>query len=174
MRVRVNDPSAVRSADLEDLLAAAITEQHPEADDAVLRAATNLKRAFNVLNQAEYSLLRESSGLTPAAFRVLFMIWCFDSISATEITRLSGVSRQGVSAGILNLERAGFITRTRSGSDRRLAPIRITEEGARLVEAHLLPQNELHQTFFRVLSPDELRTFNQLAARLVAGFRDSI
>jgi DNA-binding MarR family transcriptional regulator len=166
-------PSTISAGDLEDLLAEVITSRHSTADQHALRAATNLKRAANILNQLELSRLHPSTGRTPAAFRVLFMIWSFQPIEATDIERLSGVSRQSVSGLLATLERDGCIARGRSESDKRQAPITTTAAGAALVEEHLLPQNEVQQDFFGALSADEVETLTKLLARLIVAAHPS-
>jgi len=166
-------PDPVSAKDMEGLLADAITARYPDVDQLALRAATNLKRAANILNQHEFLRLHPTTGSTPAAFRVLFMIWCFEPIEAKGIARLSGVSAQAVSGILANLERKGLITRSRSRTDRRQAPITTTAQGSTLVLRNLRPQNEVQHSFFSgALSPDEVRTLIDLLARLIVAAHD--
>jgi len=166
-------PSSISAKDLDSLLTNAITAQYPDADQHALRAAANLKRATNILNQLEFLRLHPTTGNTPVAFRALFMIWCFEPIEAKDIARLSGVSPQAVSGVVLILERKGLISRTASRTDRRHAPIRTTPEGAALVVNNLRPQNEVQHRYFGALSPDEVHTLTELLTRLIIAAHDS-
>jgi MarR family transcriptional regulator, organic hydroperoxide resistance regulator len=163
-------PSSIHARDLESLLAAAVKRAHPELDQLVLKASTNLKRSFNILSQEEAREMHPSSGRTAAAFRVLVMVWAFGPIEAKDVARLSGVSRQAVSGVLSSLERDGLVTRERATkADRRLAPITISPEGAELVEEHLAPQNNAQRAFFSTLTRGELRTLVDLLAKVIVG-----
>jgi len=163
-------PSSIHARDLEGFLADAVRRAHPELDQLVLRAATNLKRSFNILSQEEARHMHPLSGRTAAAFRVLVMVWAFGPIEAKDVARLSGVSRQAVSGVLSSLERDSLVNRERATkADRRLAPITITPEGAELVEEHLAPQNNAQRAFFSSLSSEELRTLVGLLAKLIVG-----
>ena len=164
---RANLRSKISAKDMEDLIATAIATQCPDADQDPMRAAANLKRAANILNQLEFVRLHPSTGRTPSAYRVLFMIWCFEPVEATEIGRLSAVSRQSVSAILSTLEKDGLVSRRRSEVDKRQAQITTTPAGTELVVENLLPQNEVQRNFFAPLSSEELQTFTDLLARVI-------
>lgn len=169
----VSSPSAISAKDFEGLVAAAVVARHQEVDQRVLRAATDLKRAANVLEQIEVRKVHASAGRTSAAFRVLVMIWAFGPIEAKDVTRLSGVTRQAVSSCLATLDRDGLVSRERATkADKRLVPVTVTQAGAELVERNLLPQNQVQQAFFEVLSPDELTTLTDLLARLLVAAHD--
>jgi DNA-binding MarR family transcriptional regulator len=161
-------PASISAKDMDAMLAAAVTHDHPELDREILRAATNLKRAATVLEQIETRLVHNTTGRTSAAFRVLVMTWAFGPIEAKDVSRLSGVSRQAVSGVLATLERDGLVSRERATkADKRLVPVTITTAGRELVEGNLLRQNEVQQEFFGGLSPEELQTLVTLLGRLV-------
>ncbi|MEU6644080.1 MarR family transcriptional regulator [Saccharomonospora sp. NPDC046836] len=166
-------PSSISAKDLDGLLAETVSAQVRDLDQEVLRAATNLKRAATVLDQLEIRHVHGANRRTPAAFRVLVMIWAFGPIEAKDVSRLSGVSRQAVSGVLATLERDGLVSRERATkADKRLVPVTITQDGAELVEANLLPQHEVQQKFFEALSPDEVRTLIQLLSRIIVAAHD--
>ncbi|MDN5913628.1 MAG: MarR family transcriptional regulator [Pseudonocardia sp.] len=166
-------PSSISAKDLDGMLAATVTSDRPELDQEILRAATNLKRAATVLEQIETRNVHNTTGRTSAAFRVLVMTWAFGPIEAKDVSRLSGVSRQAVSGVLATLERDGLVSRERATkTDKRLAPVTITDTGQQLVEDNLHRQNEVQKDFFGALSADELGTLIELLSRLVIAEHD--
>jgi DNA-binding MarR family transcriptional regulator len=53
---------------------------------------------------------------------------------ATEIRRLSGVTKQAVSQGLARLERKGWIVRSADAGDSRAREVRFSKSGAALIE----------------------------------------
>ena len=155
------------------MLAATVTDDRPELDQEILRAATNLKRAATVLEQIETRNVHNTTGRTSAAFRVLVMTWAFGPIEAKDVSRLSGVSRQAVSGVLATLERDGLVSRERATkADKRLVPVTITDAGRTLVEDNLHRQNKVQKDFFGALSAPELQTLIELLSRLVVAEHD--
>ncbi|MER8073019.1 MarR family transcriptional regulator [Streptomyces sp. NPDC094034] len=166
-------PSSISAKDMDAMLAATVTNGHPELSHDILRAATNLKRAATVLEQIETRMVHNTTGRTSAAFRVLVMTWAFGPIEAKDVSRLSGVSRQAVSGVLATLERDGLVGRERATkADKRLVPVTITEAGRDLVEGNLLRQNEVQQEFFGSLSSEEMQTLIELLSRLIVAAHD--
>lgn len=166
----------VHATDMDWVLADILTSGHPEMDRDVSRAATNLKRAANILEQVEVrfvhngTLVHNGTGLTPAAFRVLLMTWAFGPVEAKDVARLSGVSRQAVSSVLANLERAGLVTRERAvKSDKRLVPVSLTAEGRALMEENVAHHNSVQARYFASLTRQELRTLTNLLRKLIVG-----
>jgi MarR family transcriptional regulator, organic hydroperoxide resistance regulator len=165
--------SAVRADNFQEFLAGAVSRRSPDVDPLVLKAATNLKRAATILDQIEQRELHSFTGRTTAAFRVLVMIWAFGPVEAKDVARLSGVSRQSVSAVLATLERDELVSRERATKeDKRLVPVTVTTAGAELVEQHLTPQNKIQQKFFEGLEPDEVAILVQLLGRLIVNAHD--
>lgn len=159
---------AISPGDLEGLLASAVIGKQADIDELSLRASINLKRASLVLNQREGHILQPATGRTAASLRVLTLVWAFGPIEAKDLARLSGVTRQAVSGCLATLERDALVQREyETEGDKRLMPITVTSAGHEFVEKYLVPQNEVHQGFFRALDEDELRTLVALLARLV-------
>lgn len=63
------------------------------------------------------------------------------------------------------LEKAGLAERCRCDEDRRVVYVRITEAGLDLLETMAPKTDALHESQFRSLSDDELRTLNDLLFR---------
>lgn len=160
----------MHARDLEDAIASAVTDEYPQVDESVLRLATNLKRAANVLLQREESQMLADANRSSAAVRALTMIWMFEPVEARDIARLSGFSRQAVSGVLTTLERDGLISRERgSSSDRRLAPVSVTDAGRSFVE-HMIPlQNQIEAQFFDGLDEDERTQLARLLGKLATG-----
>lgn len=165
----------VSAADMDQVLAQILTDNQPSMDRQVSRAATNLKRASNVIEQVEIRKVHNHTGLTPAAFRVLLMTWAFGPVEAKHLSRISGVSRQAVSGVLANLERDGLVSRERAvKSDRRLVPTQVTDAGRELIEANIAHHNAVQREFFSPLSTEELETLTDLLRRLVVNAHEEL
>jgi DNA-binding MarR family transcriptional regulator len=160
----------IHAVDLEDAIASMVLNHHPDLSESALRLATNLKRAATVLVQREESAFLSEVNRSSAAVRALTMIWMFEPVEARDIARLSGYSRQAVSGVLTLLERDGLIVRERAASsDRRLAPVSITQAGRAFVEAIIPRQNRLEADYFARLSEVEQRQLASLLAKLIIG-----
>jgi DNA-binding MarR family transcriptional regulator len=157
------------AVDLAAATAARVTERHPELSSLAMQLAFSFKRASAFLVQQEESRFASTSSRTVAAVRVLTMIWMFEPVEARDIAVLSGSSRQAVSGVLLTLERDELITRERGvNSDRRLAPVSITEKGRALLDAILPQQNEADVEFFSALNEQDQAQLIALTDKLLS------
>jgi DNA-binding MarR family transcriptional regulator len=164
------DARDVHSEDLEGAIASTVTHEFPELREEVLRLATNLKRAANVLIQREEAGLLHITRRSTALVRTLTMIWLFEPIEARDIVRLTGFSRQSVSGVLTTLERDGYIDRERGTShDRRLAPVSISSKGRTMIELVIPKQNAIEADFFDSLTTEEQATLTELLAKVIVG-----
>lgn len=100
-------------------------------------------------------------------FRVLYVVWVFEPVSARDVVEAMQLSRQTVSNTLRSLEADGLITRTRDAEqDARLITIRLTAEGRKSVEEALRQQLELDSAIFDVLSAEERTQLARLLTRV--------
>jgi DNA-binding MarR family transcriptional regulator len=88
-------------------------------------------------------------------FRVLYVLWVFEAMSARDVVETMQVSRQTTSNILRGLEADGLVTRSRDAADARLITIRLTPRGRAGVEQSLEDQFGLDAVIFEVLSSEE-------------------
>jgi len=154
---------------LAGVTAARVTERYPEVDSVAMQLAFTVKRAATILVQREEARFAPNGNRTVAAVRALTMVWMFEPVEARDLAVLSGFSRQAISGVLTTLERDGLISRQRGvHSDRRLAPVSITEAGRELLDSILPRQNEADADFFSVLTERERKQLSRLMVKLLA------
>jgi DNA-binding MarR family transcriptional regulator len=137
-------------------------------EDASL-VATVLTRAAVAHLQASEMQVHRPRDWSWSGFRIMWLIWLFETIEARDLARLAGVSRQATSSVLATLEGKGLVHRERtSPTDRRLVTVSLTPEGLAEVEQAFAEQNALDSEWFSVLDRDEQRVLVELLARITS------
>jgi DNA-binding MarR family transcriptional regulator len=120
------------------------------------RAAASLNNALSPL------------GLTGPHFGVM-MILSRDGVSAQrDLIRQTHSDKAGMVRTVEDLEALGYLTRTRSATDKRVADLTLTEKGnAAFVEARRLAAG-VTEELFGSFTPAELETLEALLTKFVA------
>lgn len=161
----MNDPRAADS--FEAAATTRVSETHPDADLAALRASFDLIRLSTQLVHLVESNVHRPAGWSMAGFRVMFCVWVAGEMEPREIARFSGLSRAAVSSVLNTLERDGLVARHRESGDRRLVTVRLTAAGETGVATAYRQQNDVEQRFFDGLSAAELERFTATLRRLL-------
>jgi DNA-binding MarR family transcriptional regulator len=110
------------------------------------------------------------AGCSPAQNHVLIIIGLRGDIGTKQLAETllvtSGAATQHVDA----LEKAGFVTRQISASDRRGVVIRLTESGQQAYHEIRAKKVQLLRKLFAELSDDELRTLVNLIEKVAIKF----
>lgn len=134
------DARARDAAHYDELTRAAALGIDSEADLAAMDFGLTIVRAGNRLQQDLEQQVHRPSGMTWAAFRVLFTIRSVGSVSPMKLAHLSNTSAASISSVLKTLDGYGMITRTADQSDGRAVLLSLTPEGERAV-AQLFTQN---------------------------------
>jgi len=166
-----DEPRAVRpSPRAEDFVdtVVGLTRRRVEVADpetaalvvSLMRAAGRHRGLFEERAHAE-------QGRHLRAFSVLYLVWIFDELTARDLGRSLGMSRQTTSAALAALESAGLVCRSRADQgDRRLVRVRLTEPGERAVAAQFRAQHRLDSRWLAVLTPGDRRLLRTLLDRV--------
>ena len=111
------------------------------------------------------------SDLTHAGFVVLMMIWITGPRETRELAAVLGVTRGAIVGSVNTLEKRGLVRRLRSGIDRRLVTVELTETGLDLVIRVQKDWHRLEVEVTRGLTVEEQRTLASLCRKIAAGAR---
>ena len=138
----------------------------PDADLTAFALVFTLIRAAE---RATYELetVQRPMGWTWPGFRVLFWISLLGPLEPREIATLASASRASVSSALNTLERNGFVTRSRSSTDRRLVTVELTARGSERIAEAFAATNRREQELVAGFSVEERRTLAELLGRLL-------
>ena len=90
-----------------------------------------LSRAYHATRMLLDRLLVEHGleGMTPGMGPLLFHLFEHDGCAMRDIVERTGLDKATVTNQIAAMERAGLVTRRRSGQDRRCVQVSLTEQG---------------------------------------------
>lgn len=155
--------------------------QYDAAIDALLSTLSgdfdrDAFRSVYLLHQAadaarEYATREalEQYAISWTQFEVLWNMWIFGESEAGWISRAAMVSKSGLTTVIAELGRRGLIQRRVDSTDRRKTLLRVTLQGAVLMEAIVSSVNRFDRDFVSPLTLDQLRQFREILEALLAG-----
>ncbi|MBU3811691.1 MAG: MarR family transcriptional regulator [Candidatus Niameybacter stercoravium] len=111
-------------------------------------------RAENMIHRKEYQTIKES-GLTPAQFGVLEVLYNKGDLKIYEIMEKILTTSGNITVVIKNLEKDGLIKRNADPQDKRSCILSITDKGKELIE-NILPKHiDNIRNIFGILSDEE-------------------
>lgn len=142
-----------------------IKKRHP-FESLEQEAFLNLLRTADHLN-CEFTRLFAAHGLSGPQYNVLRILRgsgeeglpCLE-IAGQMITRMPDITRL-----VDRLEAAGFVSRCRTDSDRRVVLVKITPAGSELLTRLDQPVRDLHKKVLSHLSEDELSELTRLLTK---------
>ncbi|MDF6046348.1 MarR family transcriptional regulator [Streptomyces sp. JH14] len=136
---------------------------NPELDTGPMELIGRINRCAALLQQAEDAPLR-SAGLTRAEFDLLGAVRRTDrELTPGELARETFSSGAAVTKRLRVLQERGLVDRRSDARDRRVAHVRLTDEGRSLVD-QLLPRQLAYER--SVLSGLDDRTRGELSSQL--------
>ena len=109
-------------------------ENNPGLDTSPMELVGLLKRVSGLLGNAVEPLYEGAELTAPELDMLVPLRHATGPLIARRIAERHGMSRAGVSKTLAKLERRGYIARTPSPADRRVALVTITEAGAKAVD----------------------------------------
>lgn len=121
-----------------------------------------------LVSESLHDLYAQPYGLTVTQWRVMAALGRFAPLTASEVGQRIVVDKVAVSRAVAGLMRRGLIERATDRKDRRRASLRLGARG-RAMHAKIVPLAlDYEAKLYLALSPEERRTFNNLADRLFA------
>ena len=120
------------------------------------------QRAAGSLNGALTTL-----GLTGRHFGLMMLLHREGVSTQRDLIRRTGSDKAGMVRTVEDLERLGYLSRARSTSDKRVAHLRLTDEGNQAFEKARQVAASVADELFEMFTPDELETLELLLRRFV-------
>ena len=120
------------------------------------------QRAAAALNNA-----LSSFGLTGRHFGVMMIVQREGTSTQRDLIRQTGSDKAGMTRTVADLENLGYLSRTSSASDKRVADLMLTTSGIEVFEAAKRRAAEAAEELFGSFTPDELETLEDLLRRFV-------
>jgi len=108
----------------------------------------------------------EAHGITVSQWRYLRELWEEDGLTVGDLTRRVGRQGPTTVVAVQFLEKAGFVTVTKSAEDRRKSLVRLTPRGKRLAETMSPLIRDVNKRAMANLSEAEIRTFKRIIVRI--------
>ncbi|NCO00419.1 MAG: MarR family transcriptional regulator [Epsilonproteobacteria bacterium] len=133
--------------------------------DKAMTTWIQLFRAYSKI-RAKESLYIQSFDLTMNQFQVLEVLYHRGDLSIGAITKLTMGTSGNVTVVVRNLKRDGFVNSISDPRDKRSSILSITQRGRDVIE-QLFPEHAKNlQSYFEVLSDDELDNLFSLLRKL--------
>lgn len=127
------------------------------ANRDVQRLLAAYPRIFFACHRRHVSDPQSNKTLSAHQASILDHLDTVESMSLNDLAAHMGVTPSTMSLAIDRLERAGYVVRERSTSDRRRLQLRLTEAGDRVKEASSVLEPDLVATLLRQLSAADRR-----------------
>lgn len=115
---------------------------------------------------AKYTPVLSPFGLTYTQYLVFLVLWEEDDIPVGELCQRLCLDNGTVTPLLKKMEKAGWLTRTRSEQDERVVVVRLTPEGSELQEKLKTVPDQVGQCLC-CFSPEETRELYRLLYKLI-------
>ncbi len=146
---------------------ARLSERMPQADLDANLTVLSLNRAAQAVTYDLESTLLRPQGWSAASYRLMFVLWNTDELEPSNLARLTGMTRAGVSNLTSALIERGLIARRPSATDGRGAVLSITEAGRAAITEIFRAHNEREAEWAALLTPQERATLQGLLGKLL-------
>jgi len=140
-------------------------KSYGERTDRSMQVWIQILRAFQKIRAKELKYIN-ASGLSMNQFEILEVLYHRGDLQIGAITKLIESTPGNVTVVVKNLVRDGFIQTLSCSEDSRVRIVSITESGRELIES-MFPQHASNlQSYFEVLSDEELIVLYDLLRKL--------
>lgn len=139
-----------------------------------LAACMALVEASELLQRRLGEQLKRDGNITSAQFEILaYLAKAPQGLRMSDLAEQTVLSRSGLTYRVTQLERLGLMKRLGNSEDERSTIASATPKGAALIR-RVLPRHIalLRESFFSVMSADDLTALGTILARVVAHLRD--
>ena len=118
-------------------------------------------------------LKRHGIEINPAQGRIMFVLWQEDGIPIQKLSERTSLGKSTLTSMLDRLEQIGYVTRRRSGTDRRTILIDRTAKDRTLQETYERVSDEMTAIYYKGLSGHEIREFESTLERILTNLTDA-
>lgn len=146
-----------------------VEDETSNISDAALRGFVgyNMKRAFNAV-QADLNRTLAPHGLRMITYSALALIVENPGLRPSALATALSVERANLVVYVDQLEQAGWVTRSRSRTDRRAHALHCTPQGRRVYDQALAAVQDHDQRMLGGMQPVEIETVTKALAAIEA------
>ncbi len=114
-------------------------------------------------------MLKESKvdAFNGAQGRILYVLWEHNSLTISEIGRLTSLAKTTLTSMLDRMEACGLITRRPDPDNRRQIIISITQKAREYKEAYDQVSDRMNELFYRGFSEEEVLAFEEQLKRII-------
>lgn len=105
--------------------------------------------------------------INPAQGRIMFALWQKDGIAINELARKTQLGKSTLTSMLDRLEKAKYIQRIPSSTDRRKILIRRTQKDRDMEKQYVELSQEMTKVWYKNFSEDEMDAFEQYLERIL-------
>jgi MarR family 2-MHQ and catechol resistance regulon transcriptional repressor len=147
------------------------TQRYGDEIDLALSMWVKLARAYSSFNKQTMKDIG-GFGVTQAQFGVLECLGHLGPMTLGELTKKMLVSGGNMTVVVNNLDRDGYVVRTKDVKDRRVVRVRLSTKGKVLFDRIFVKHAEFVRKTASILTPDEQKELGNLLRKLGCGLRE--
>ena len=105
--------------------------------------------------------------INPAQGRIMFVLWREDGIPIRELAQRTSLGKSTLTSMLDRLEAAGYITRVRSDTDRRIILVKRTAKDKAAQAAYERVSKAMSDLYYRGLTEGEIDEFERVLERIL-------
>lgn len=102
----------------------------------------------------------------PGQGRILFALWQGDGITMTALAERTALEKSTLTRMLERMEADGMVRREAAPADRRSVKVVLQPRAQRMLSAFAVVSEEMARIFYRGLSADEIRVFDETLERI--------
>lgn len=104
--------------------------------------------------------------------KILYVLWQGGKMTATEISKKSGLAKTTLSAMLARMQEQGLVAVEESATDKRSVLIFLTSKAAALKEEYDSVTREIEDIYYKGFSDDEITQFENYLKRILVNLGD--
>ena len=131
------------------------------------------RRIFDFQNKtdrrAQVKILQEKNidAFNGAQGKILYVLWQGGKMTATEISKKSGLAKTTLTAMLARMQEQGLIRIEENANDRRSALVCLTEKAAALKDEYDGVTKEIEDIYYKGFSDEEIEQFESYLKRIL-------
>ena len=106
--------------------------------------------------------------------RILYVLWEHETLSISEIGKLTSLAKTTLTSMLDRMEEAGLVLRLSDAKDRRQILVSITEKAKHYKETYDIISEKMNKIFYDGFTADEIVLLEKLLERIIANLEHTM